>query len=235
MGLGLEVGILADLKDVDEEGYTSYVEDFARLNIALRAEGLGEHVEPDDLDEVFSCDMMGYSRIHCLRRIAMHLALGHPVPAPGNRETDFNGVPTAEYFDAFGAEKDMKYQHLIVHSDADGFYVPIDFERVICTPSLQGSWVGSTQRLRAECAELASMLGIPSGMDYDSDELSRAVSAQLDPGRRSAPRLWPWKRAEIEPSNDLMWKRYAVEADACLRLLTACEASLLVKAAIVFC
>ena len=60
MGLALEVGILADLKDADEEGYASYVDEFENLSNVLRSEGMDEHVEPDELDEIFSCDMLSY-------------------------------------------------------------------------------------------------------------------------------------------------------------------------------
>jgi hypothetical protein len=237
MGLALEVGILADLKDADEEGYASYLDEFETLNKVLHSAGLGEHVEPDELDEIFSCDMLSYSGIHYLRRIAVHLALGKPTPAPGNGETYRNIALANEYFDGFTAGKNMKYQHLIVHSDAEGFYVPVDFEHVISTPTLglSGGWVGSTQRLRAECAELAGLLRMPLGMDYESDELLRAVDAQLHPRDQSPLRLWTWRRAESERSDDSMWKRYGVETYACLRLLAACEASLRTKAAIVFC
>jgi hypothetical protein len=235
MGLALEVGILADLKDADEEGYASYIDAFARLNNVLRSEGFEVHVEPEELDEIFSCDMLSYTGIHYLRRIAVHLALGKPIPAPGDEQTYRNIALSDEYFDNFNAGKSMKYQHLIVHSDAEGFYIPIDFERVIATPTLSGGWVGSTQRLRAECAELAGMLSMPLDMHHEEDELTRAADAQLHPRSQSSPRLWPWKRAETEQSSDLMWKRYGVETCACLRLLAACQVSLQTKAAIVFC
>jgi hypothetical protein len=237
MGLGLEVGILEDLKDADEEGYAWYVGAFQSLNNVLRSKGLGEHVEPHELDEIFSCDMLSYSGIHYLRRIAVHLALDKPTPAPGNGETYRDIALTDEYFDSFNAGKDMKYQHLIVHSDAEGFYVPIDFGHVIATPTLRlsGGWVGSTQRLRAECTELARLLAMPLDMHYESDELSRAVAAQLQPASQSPRRLWPWKRTETEHPGDVMWKQYATETYVCLRLLAACEVSLRNKAAIVFC
>jgi hypothetical protein len=204
MGLALEVGILADLKDADEEGYAHDVDEFESLNNVILSEGLGEHVEPDELDGIFSCDMLSYTGIHYLRRIAVHLALGKPTPAPGNDETYRSIALTDECFDGLNARKDMKYQHLIVHSDAEGFYVPIDFERVIATPTLtlSGGWVGSTQRLRAECTELAGVLRMPLDMHYESDEVSRAADAQLHPRGQSPRRQWPWKRAETEHSSD---------------------------------
>jgi hypothetical protein len=237
MGLALEVGILADLKDADEEGYASYVDAFEKLRIVLRSEGLEEHVEPDEVDDIFSCDLLSYTGIHYLRRIAVHLALGKPIPVPGNRETYHNVALNEEYYESFNAGKDMKYQHLLVHSDANGFYVPIDFKRVITTPTLRlsGGWVGSTQRLQAECAELAGLLRMPLDTDYESRELLSAANTQLHPRSQSSRRLWPWRRPETQRSDDLTWKQYGVETYACLRLLAACEVSLRTRAAIVFC
>jgi hypothetical protein len=202
MELALEVGILADLKVADEEGYASYVEEFESLSSVLRSEGLGEHVEPKELGEIFSCDMLSYTGIHYLRRIAVHLALGKSTPAPGNRETYQNVALNEEYFESFNAGEDMKYQHLIVHSDAEGFYVPIDFNRVIATPTsrLSGGWVGSTQRLQAECIQLAGLLSMPLDMHYESRELSRAADAQLHPHSKSSRSVWPWKRPETRRS-----------------------------------
>ena len=87
--------------------------------------------------------MLSYTGIHYLRRIAVHLALGKSTPAPGNRETYQNVALNEEYFERFNAGKDITYQHLVVHSDAEGFYVPIEFNRVIATPTLRlsGGWV----------------------------------------------------------------------------------------------
>jgi hypothetical protein len=237
MGLALEVGILADLKDADEEGYASYVDEFENLSNVLRSEGLREHIEPDELDEIFSCDMLSYTGIHYLRRIAVQLALSKSTPAPGNRETYQNVALNEEYFEKFNAGKDTKYQHLVVHSDAECFYVPIDFNRVIATPTLRlsGGWVGSTQRLQAECDELASMLSVPLDMHYESRELLSAANIQLRPRSQSLRRLWRWRRPETQRSDDLTWKQYGVETYACLRLLAACEVSLRTRAAIVFC
>lgn len=135
--LELEVGILADLNNTDEEGYASYLEEFQNLSNVLRSEGLGEHIEPNELDQIFSCDMLSYTGIHYLRRIAVYLALGKPTAAPGNRETYRSVALNEEYYESFNAGKDMKYQHLLMHSDANGFYVPIDFKRVMTTPTLR--------------------------------------------------------------------------------------------------
>jgi hypothetical protein len=232
MGLALEVGILADQKDADgelydEESYADTVACFEDINKALRANGLSEHVEPAEVTETFSCSMFGYSGLHFLRRIAVHRALGKPTPAPGRQEIDYT-ARLEEYCRRFNAGENIPFQHLIMHSDAEGYYIPIDFERVIASPALIGEFLGSTQRLQAECRELAHLLSIPVTMDCQSEGLFEAASAQFHP---RPWRLWPWKVVR----DDQMWKEYAVETHACLCLLAASGVSLRTGAAIEFC
>ena len=215
MGLALEVGILADLKEADAEGFAYFKEQFGILNQVLSDAGLGTHVEPEELDEVFSRGMYGYSGLHYLRRIGAYLALGRPIPLPGDKEAARDPVLERDYWNRFLAGERLKYQHLIVHSDAEGFYVPIDFEGALVAIDipLLGGMLGSTQRLRAECIELASVLGVPAGMDAEADEIMNAVETQGQ-GREK-------------------WQQYAVETFTCLQLIEACDASLRTKAAIV--
>jgi hypothetical protein len=148
MGLDLEVGILADLKEADDEGFAHYREQFAVLNQVLASVGLPAHVEPEELDEVFSCNMLGYSGLHYLRRVGAHIALGRTIPPPGDNNAANDPILAREYWDRFTAGERLKYQHLIVHSDAEGFYVPIDFERALVVTGfpLVGGMLGSTQR-----------------------------------------------------------------------------------------
>jgi hypothetical protein len=216
MGLGLEVGILADLKEADGEGFAYYKEQFGILSQVLSGAGLGTHVEPEELNEVFSCGMYGYGGIHYLRRVGAHLALGMPIPLPGDKEAAKDPVLQRDYWDGFIAGERLKYQHLIIHSDAEGFYVPIDFEGALVVPDipLLGGMLGSTQQLRAECKELAGVLGVPAGMGPEADEIMNAIETQGQ-GREK-------------------WQQYAVETFTCLQLIAACEASLRTKAAIVF-
>ncbi len=144
MGLGLEVGILADLKEADEEGFAHYKEQFGILNQVLSNAGLGPHVEPEELDEVFSCSMYGYGGLHYLRRFGAYLALGRPAPPPGDKEAANDPVLYRDYWHRFSTGERLKYQHLIIHSDAEGFYVPLNFERVLVTtafPLIGGCWV----------------------------------------------------------------------------------------------
>jgi hypothetical protein len=217
MGLALEVGILADLKEADAEGFAYFKEQFGILNQFLSGARLGTHVEPEELDKVFSCSMYGYSGLHYLRRVGAHLALGRPIPPPGDKEAAHDPILERDYWNRFLAGKYPKYQHLIVHSDAEGFYVPIDFKGALVATDdipLLGGMLGSTQQLQAECRELADVLGVPAGLDAEADEIMSAIETQ---GQGLAK-----------------WQQYAVETFTCLQLIAACDASLRTKAAIVF-
>ena len=217
MGLALEVGILADLKKQDAEGFAYYKKEFAVLNRVLANVGLPAHAEPEELDELFSCSMFGYSGLHYLRRIGAHLALSRTIPPPGNKDAAKDPILDRDYWDRFSAGERLKYQHLIIHGDAEGFYVPVDFERALVVTGIPliGGMLGSTQQLQSECRDLATVLEVPAGMDGEADELHEAIGAH-------------WRGQE-------RWRQYAIETFTCLQLLAACDASLRTKAAIVFC
>jgi hypothetical protein len=216
MGLGLEVGILADLKEADEEGYAHFKDQFGVLNQVLSRAGFSAHVEPEELDDVFSCGMYGYSGLHYLRRIGAHLALGRPLPPPGDKDAADDPVLDRDYWERFCAGERVKYQHLIIHSDAEGFYVPVVFERALVVTDfpLAGGMLGSTQQLHAECRDLAGLLGVPAGIGGESDAVIEALGSQGQGRER--------------------WQQYAVETFTCLQLLAACDASLRTRAAITF-
>jgi hypothetical protein len=227
MGLALEVGMLADLKAADEEGYQHFADQFSRLNAVLEAQDIGQHVEPKALDGLFSCSMFGYTGLHFLRRIGMYAALGRGLPPPGTRDSYMAREAGEDYFLRYYSGENLAFQHLIVHSDAEGFYIPLDFKRVVEAPEITGGYVGSTQRLQAECRELAAALEIPAGLEPESDELFEAVDRQFN-GPETGDDA---NAAQPAPR----WKSYAIETYTCLQLLAACEASLKSKAAIVFC
>ena len=52
MGLALEVGILADLKTADEEGYRHFQDQFELVNQLLTQNGLPAHTESEDRYDV---------------------------------------------------------------------------------------------------------------------------------------------------------------------------------------
>jgi hypothetical protein len=230
MGLSLEVGIYASLGD-DAEGREFYDGQFAAVNAALRAAGLPEHHEPRMLEasKLWSCDLLGYSGLHYLRRIAAHLDSSGTLPPPGS--PDAHTDPVSERFYQLSAQSTgffarffrrrsgfgRAYDHLLLHSDAEGYYVPIPFGPVLVADdrTIAGGMVGSSHRLMEECRRLAEALGMPPGLDAEGDEL--------------------WDAAEHQGKGRERWQRYGVESFTCARLLRAAERSIAARAAIVFC
>jgi hypothetical protein len=81
MGLALEGGILADLRENDEEGYEHFRSQLDALNQVLQQADLPAHREPEDCD-VWSGDMFGYSGLHYLHRVAAYLDSTGRRPSP---------------------------------------------------------------------------------------------------------------------------------------------------------
>ncbi len=216
MGLSLCVGVMADLDPEDDEAAPYWNGIFGNLNQVLREDGLPAHVEPvEAADLPWSRDMFGYSSLHWLRRVAAHLWVKKALPPPGDDSAAEDPVLTRLY----GQEPTPTgpgFEHLIHHGDAEGLYVPIDFEHVLFCDEAQvpGGMIGSTQRLQNELQRLARALEVPLHFDSDDDEVAEAASARA----RTGPR----------------WKQYGVESHALLALWNACELSLGRKAAIVF-
>ena len=236
MGLSISVGHLADLIHYDEDipseplvskaisalqrliggdagDPASFRATMARLNRELRAAGLPEHREPEQLEDGFSSAMWGYSGLHFLRRIAAYDALGHPLPDPGPNDLPPDAIVDL-YYQRAKNDKTLHYRHLMLHSDAEGFYLPTDFPDVLpCRDRALGE-VGSAPRLRAECLQLAALIGAPPDADPWSNKMQEAIEHQ---GQGEG------------------WRRYGREAHACLVLLQACDASIRTGAVIVFC
>ncbi len=222
MGLALEVGILADLKEADEEGYEYFREQFALLNELLTENQLPAHAEPQEMP-IFSCDMYGYSGLHYLRRIAAHLLVNRSIPAPCKNRPNTDPVMIACY-DEIATMQDARspdrkrFDHLLCHSDAEGFYLPLEFDEVLFdfnNRGLAGIQVGSSSKLLAECTTLANALELPINLDFKDDIFNYA--AVENQGRGSG------------------WQRYGIECYACIRLIHAARHSLKYGAAIVFC
>jgi hypothetical protein len=167
--------------------------------------------------------MYGYSGLHYLRRIAAHLAAGREVPPPGEDATLDDGAVDA-YFRAAGfgglggllrrkVDVDRRFDHLLLHSDAEGFYMPVSFDEVIVSDRVPGSSLGSSMALARECDELAEALSIPDGVGPEDEEL--------------------WAASENQGEGD-GWLAYGIEAFTCVNLRAAARASVDRGAAIVF-
>lgn len=235
MGLTLMVGALAYASEEgrDGEAAQSLTEQFAVINRALHTAGLGEHREPSQLaaDLRWSEDLFGYSNLHYLRRIAAHLAHGRSLPAPGDDDAADDPLLTAYFEHAVSGEAGgggwlnflrgrkrprRQYDHLIVHSDAEGFYIPLDFDTVVIAEddlSEGGGMIGSSYALLRECDQLAAALEIPPDLDADAEEL--------------------WDACESQGAGT-GWRRYGMETLCCLRLREGARRSLRARAALQF-
>lgn len=233
MGLCLSVGFMADLKENDPEGHENFKALMAKVNQALSSEGLRPHSEPESVSpaDFISLDMFGYSGLHYLRRIAAYITFTGKLPLPGDNDSSKDPLVERYYTDSL-EEKDPKgllslfkkspkiksfdFNHLMHHSDCEGYYLPLEFTNVIFSdPELKipGAMIGSSHRLLQECQRLAAALAIPHDMDSESDELLEAAQNQ----------------GEGEG-----WQRYGVESFTCVRLIHACEASIRSGAALVY-
>jgi hypothetical protein len=219
MGLNLEVGIIADLLVNDEEGAEHFSDEFAVLSRYLTSIHLQPHVDPTDV-EVWSSDMYGYSGLHYLRRFAAHIHYTQKLPAPGDENASKDALLTRYCTDfdhsdprkAFGS-----FDHLLIHSDAEGYYIPQDFERVLIPGDsypVAGGMVGSSQKLRDETRRLAALLDLPLDLDPEDEQVYEA--------------------AESQGTGSTTWKRYGRESYSCLRLYHAASHSITTGAAVVF-
>jgi hypothetical protein len=218
VGLDVSVGVFT-LFEEDDEYRSELVAQFKAINDRLALNNLPLHMEPQTPATNFTCQMWGYSGLHTLRRIAAHLQKADSVPPPLGKDDSEDPVMKAYYdnFESLTLGPKPTFEHLIGHSDAEGFYVPVDFEHVLFDEDgskLWGDMLGSTYRLREECKLIATRLEMPIGIDVESDEL--------------------WEAAEAKSSPGPLWKQYGIETFCCLRLLKACEISLQEKAVILF-
>jgi hypothetical protein len=212
MGLGIEVGILADLRENnDDEGFNYYLNQFDVLNRCLQSVGLPVHNEPEDC-EIWSCDMFGFSGLHYLRRLAAYLDHSGRTPPPGDKSAAEDPI-LQQYYESNIVGR---FDHLICHSDADGFYLPIDFLDVLFPDAGFGivGGVGSTIQLLRECEHLAQILEIPKHLDENSKELYDASNSQGE--------------------GSCLWEKYGIESYICVRLMRGCQHSIRTQAAIVF-
>ena len=224
MGLVICVGLPSEVRESDPEYLEYFDGQVEAVNGVLDSFGLPEYQEPFDIEDerTFECDMYGYSGLHYLRRLAAHLALKGELPAPGD-ETAASDPVLNDYYKIFdasfaqGKAAGMPFQHLIVHGDAEGYYLPVEFEEVLIPDAsleIAGGMIGSSHALLKECRELAEALELPGDLSVDDERL--------------------WDAADEQGGGETKWERYGVESFTCLRLMRACEVSVETGAAVVF-
>jgi hypothetical protein len=185
---------------------------------------------------VFEAEMWGYGGLHAVRRLAAYISLENALPPPGQYEEFSNDPVLARHYALLDqwyvkssrtgwmgrfaqARAKPPFQHLLWHSDCEGFYLPRRFEDVVLDKANPqraglGAMVGSASMLLDECESLANSLALPAGLDPDSDEVLDA--------------------AENPVADGPIWKRFGVESFGVLRLIEGCRSSLSNNAALVF-
>jgi hypothetical protein len=157
MGLAVGIGLLEDLERNDSEGAEWLRRDLARLDVVLAENGLPAHVEPETFARPMfelqgACTSFPYSFLHYLRRAFAHVREGLPVPDDEQIRAEHESV-----VDDAGSMLDS---HLLVHSDAEGYYVPVEIGDPIFDDDLPGSMLGSSQALLRELIEVAPHIGV---------------------------------------------------------------------------
>jgi hypothetical protein len=160
MSLAIEIGLLADLIQHDPQGAEWMRQSFAQVNQVLAERGLATHDEPATLPPLPSragLHSYPYSFLHHLRRFyarAVNDPAWTPTPLPEGQDPAQDPVVMEETY--------KMRSHLLCHSDAEGFYLPLDFHAPIFddTGRIPGGVLGSSYRLREELASIAPRLNI---------------------------------------------------------------------------
>ncbi len=187
MGLAVKVGMYADLIKRD---HAHQIEVFANIlkgiNEVLKEEGFKKFNEPKKLKALHmrvGCDSLPYSYIHYLRRFYAHiLSDADWIPEP----VDDDKSPTE---DPIFEEQSLNFDsHLICHSDAEGFYLPIELDEVLFDLEdkgrIIGGMLGSSYSLLDELLKIAPKLGITLIDNKLSDEEAEKINklAQTEEG-----------------------------------------------------
>lgn len=225
MGLDIVVGEIpyyADNPDEDEEGdFRLYQEQqYEAISSVLRKAGLPAHHEPTESQGAVPWHIRigSYSCLHYLRRIAAHLWVGNGL-APPCLDDKASRDPILElYYASLNKTPDMQFAHLINHSGAGGYYLPIPFDTPLepgfeLMENIGCQVIGSSFTLMGECEYLADFLELPLDLD---PETVREVSLSKEKG-------------------EAVWERYGVESFVCSAFYTAAKVSVESGCAIVLC
>ncbi len=241
MGLDIAVGLLSSvIAEGSSDEIALFSSTFENLNTVLIDAGEEPHNEPKTLEvePPFEAQMWGYGGLHRVRRLAAYQHFENALPPPSDRDDALNDDPVLKQFyveldrqmnqrgrGLFGglfrrASPLLPFQHLMMHSDAEGFYLPRSMNRVIFDvnqPQLEGvgGMVGSAESLLEECRFLARRINLPMDFDPQSEEI--------------------WEAADLGNGPGELWHQYGVESFCLTVLMRACEVSLETEAAVAFC
>lgn len=178
----------------------------------LARQGVTAPPEPEDAP-CFELSLGEVATLQALRRAAAHLAASGRLPPPAGPDAAEDPALQAYYAREAPAAGGLLrrllgrragpptgFDHLLLHSDAAGWYLPVDFPHVLEADEdeVTGGNVGSVPRLLDEVRRLAQALGLPDDLTPDAPLLLEALAGR---GAR-AP-----------------WQRHGAEAFACCALL----------------
>jgi hypothetical protein len=155
MGLAIGIGVLAYLIIHDEEGAEWQRRSLAQINAVLARNGLPLHHEPERFTKrprQRACSSFPYSMLHYLRRAFAHVREELPVLDDDELRSEHDSV--------IEDAASMLDSHLLCHGDAEGFYVPIDFDEPIFDDDVLTGMLGSSQGLLRELIEVAPHIHI---------------------------------------------------------------------------
>jgi len=162
MGLAISVGML----DEDE----AYREMFDELAASLAQAGIAGYREPERVPDTMRahCDSFPYSFLHYLRRCYALLREGKPITVAEDADDDLVEELSID-----------SSSHLLCHSDAEGYYVPVDFDEPLFSDEES---IGSSQRLLAELREVGPHIGVKLEADGALSDAEAARLAGYDDG-----------------------------------------------------
>ena len=230
-------GAVAIMMAEDEEGADAFRGVFRSLNEVLVEADHPPHNEPEQLEstDTFQAQLWGYSGLHYLRRVAAYLTLEGRLPdsepVEGAADDPVLQRLYARYDDYLNhsgkglrqmlrrAPVKPQFEHLMLHSDAEGVYIPCTLADVIfdrAQPQREGlgGMVGSSLSLLSECRHIGAALSLPDDLDPESDEV--------------------WENADALPAVGEPWQRFGITTFVLTRLIRACELSKRTGAAVVF-
>lgn len=239
MGLHITVGALADLEKNDKESTSFIYDDFIEINNTLTDYGLSNHYEPKSCKVLSLCGY-GYYGLHALREVAGMVWKNKPIPNNKiltGKESSYNDELIEAIYLFLGDKSGKRwfnklkpkrfnpvlppFMHLMIHSDAGGYYVPIDFSIPLMPKDSPKEYLdiwplGSVQQLSKEIDVLIKALNIPDYLGYQSE-----IFEKLFEGDR------------LKNHNGI-WSSQPIAAYSALILQEACKHSMKTGAAIAF-
>jgi hypothetical protein len=221
MGLRLELGILAEARRHSAEEFARLSGELDALSQLLAKHELPAHREPIDIDGV-GIDLPSYAALVHLKRAAAHLDLNGawPTPLPEGDDAAAADPTLSRYYQLALEGRRGRFDHLILHDEGAGYYVPIAFTEVLPVPAgsgFAGPTLGSSLSVLAECEDLIRALD-----DWEPRGLLDPSAAQLEA---------LWAALDREPSAGT---GTALEALTAAQLLMAARASVEQRALLAF-